>query len=136
MTAYQSELADWLSTLPFHTFATWTLRPPNNEQRGWTDPTRDCVMKHVMRWRAEQELTPYFVVAERGMSGTQRAHAHGLLGRHGGLGLTAQRTELWKNWYARYGRCRFEPVGNIGGVGGYVVKYVTKTPDMWEVGEC
>jgi hypothetical protein len=40
------------------------------------------------------------------------------------------RKSLWEVWFKKHGVCRFEPIGNIGGVAGYCAKmapYVTKS---------
>lgn len=136
LTREQEELATWLACHDFRLWATWTFGT------AWPDgPTPTAVQYHVTNWCTQQDLRPAFVVAEQGWSGQRRWHAHGLLGGHGPLGLDAWRRDLWRNWYRRYGRCRFEPLGRTstgvisaseadwditGGVRTYVAKYCLK----------
>ena len=47
--------------------------------------------------------------------------------------LHLQRSEVWRNWFHRYGRNRIEPVRNKDDVADYVAKYVTKEGAWWDV---
>lgn len=133
MTAYQKELAGWLSTFKADIFATWTFG------QAWPrGPSRESVQRHVDRWLAQHDLAPSFAVVERGKSGERRAHAHGIFTSLQRIPPPLQaswRQGLWKDWSRRYGRCTFSPLREHGGAEGYVSKYVTKdlTANEWWV---
>ena len=119
----QTELAEWLGSLSFNTFGTWTFG-----QR-WPDgPSRRAVLHHVGNWIESRDLAPAFVVAERGLSGERRWHSHGLCTLPPSLSRLegAVRQRHWKNWSTRYGRCELKPLEEQGGARWYVSKYCAK----------
>ena len=44
-----------------------------------------------------------------------------------------KRSDIWREWFARYGRNRIEPVRSPGDVADYCAKYVTKEGAWWNV---
>ena len=128
---YRDTLRYWLEGFDFQIWATWTFG------KRWPDgPTLGAVQYHVGRWIEEHDLRPAFYVAERGHSGQRRWHAHGLLGGYGSLKLEAYRTDLWRNWHARYGRGSFDSLKQRGGCQAYVAKYCLKgLPVHWWISE-
>ena len=119
----QEELTEWLADLrPWTHFATWTFG------KAWPDgPTREAVRFHVDRWLEQQDVLDAFWVVERGMSGSRRAHAHGLLHGIGALALPIHGPALWSDWSARYGRCRFDRlISRTDDVAWYCSKYTFK----------
>ena len=44
-----------------------------------------------------------------------------------------RRSDIWREWFARYGRNRIEPVRSPGDVADYCAKYVTKEGAWWNV---
>ena len=118
---FRSELIQWLDSLKFQIWATWTFG------KNWPDgPTRQAVQYHVRRWLDQHDLFPAFFVIERGKSGQRRAHAHGLIGKQGPMQLDADINALWNDWKRRYGRSSFEPLNEKGGASAYCAKYCLK----------
>jgi hypothetical protein len=58
-------------------------------------------------------------------------HTHSLLAVPPGLATPALCTQLYKVVFKQYGRCRFELMRDVGGVHGYVSKYVVKNCGDW-----
>lgn len=73
----------------------------------------------VVRWCNRSLRGRSVLHAEEVHPGGHGAHVHGLAATQG-----AWRKGLWQSWYARYGRAKFEPLKTIGGVAGYVSKYL------------
>jgi hypothetical protein len=76
---------------------------------------------------------PSFIVAEQHIDGAY--HCHGLSRI---AGLTGEldwmiRKALWETAFAKYGRNEFREIESIGGVRGYVSKYVVKSRADWKI---
>lgn len=69
-----------------------------------------------------------FVAAETHLSGSY--HFHGLL-QWGPL--RPRRTQVWETLFRTYGRSQVQEIADIGGVTGYVSKYITKSPAWWDI---
>jgi hypothetical protein len=70
-----------------------------------------------------------FIAAEEHLLGTY--HVHGLLRLPAGLELGPACRALWSSAFNVYGRSRFEPIKNVGGVSGYCAKYLIKHLAAW-----
>lgn len=76
---------------------------------------------------------PSFVVAEPHRSGVY--HTHGLM-RIGGLDEDMDwetRRALWRAAFSKYGRNEFREIADVGGVRGYVSKYLVKRRADWSI---
>lgn len=70
----------------------------------------------------------YFYALEKN-KGRDGFHVHALWADCEGV----QRSEIWKRWFATYGRNRIEPVRGISDVARYCTKYVCKEGVWWDV---
>ncbi|MEM1544694.1 MAG: hypothetical protein QW795_08435 [Candidatus Bathyarchaeia archaeon] len=75
-----------------------------------------------------------FIAGEQHKSGCY--HVHGLLtSTHNLLGLKGSLKFLWLLGFEK-GLCRYESITNLGGVEGYITKYLTKSGvvewDWWD----
>jgi hypothetical protein len=77
---------------------------------------------------------PSFIVAESHRFGGI-FHVHGI---HRVSSLSSEfdwlvRTALWRTAFSRYGRCEFRSIKDVGGVRGYVSKYIVKRAADWQI---
>jgi hypothetical protein len=70
-----------------------------------------------------------FIVAEEHVLGTY--HVHGLLKLPVGVNEQRACTMLWRSAFDAFGRSRFEPIEQMGGVVGYCAKYLLKHVTAW-----
>lgn len=76
---------------------------------------------------------PSFIVAEQHIDGAYHCHA---LNRIGALDDQMDwmiRKQLWQTAFSKYGRNEFRSIADIGGVRGYVCKYVVKKRADWKI---
>jgi len=113
---------DWLSQFGFQAFYTQTFAEPIKHHR----------LAMYRSWRVLRTLAPRygvgvkaFIVAEEHALGTY--HAHALVSTFPTHVLKLRDSLKWV-WLvgSEYGLCRFESISRIGGVSGYVSKYLTK----------
>jgi len=113
---------DWLAGFGFQAFYTQTFSEPVTYPR--------LAMNRA--WKVLRTLTSRygvgvraFVVAEEHLLGTYHAHALVLTFPKHVLRLKDSLKWIWMVG-SEYGLCRFESINKIGGVSGYVSKYLTK----------
>jgi len=113
---------DWLSSFHFQAFYTQTFSEPVTHPRLALDRS----------WRVLRTLTSRygvgvraFIAAEEHALGTYHAHALVLTFPTSVLRLRDSLRWVWLVG-SEYGLCRFESISRIGGVSGYVSKYLTK----------
>jgi hypothetical protein len=123
LTLVREAWADWLRNFDWQAFYTQTF----------SDPVRYPRLAMDRAWRVVRSLAGRygvgvraFLVAEEHKLGTY--HAHGLVMTFPVplLQLPGSLIFVWQLGIERYGICRFEDVRGIGGVAGYVAKYITK----------
>jgi len=114
---------DWLSGFGFQGFYTQTFKDPVRfprlaMDRGWRI-LRSLAGRYGVGVRA-------FLVAEEHRLGTY--HTHGLVMTFPIplMDLPGSLRFVWIFGFETYGLCRFEDIRSIGGVAGYVAKYITK----------
>lgn len=117
--------ADWLGRYPWEAWGTLTFK--------WPDPTEaqlDRAFARFVRYIGRSWDRPpcYFLGHEVGRGG--RAHLHCLLG---GFSPTLQRTEMWRWWFDRFGRCEVRGYDPEKGAAAYVSKYITKELGHYDV---
>jgi len=124
--------SSWLAGLGFQAFYTQTYADPCHYprlaiERGWR-------VIRTLAVRYEVDVFA-FLVAEEHRNGTY--HCHGLV-RTSPVGVLALKDSLRWIWLlgSEWGLCRFESIARVGGVTGYVAKYLTKRIcdyDLFEV---
>ena len=115
--------ADWLSQFGFQAFYTQTFAEPVLYPRLAMDRAWAVLRALCGRYGVGVQA---FLVAEEHKSGAY--HAHGLVRTfpHPVMLLKGSLRFVWKLGIEKYGLCRFEDIRRIGGVAGYVSKYLTK----------
>lgn len=124
----------FLSGFGFQCFYTQTFADPVRfprlaMDRGWR-VLRSLAGRYGVGVRA-------FLVAEEHILGTY--HTHGLVMTFPIplMELPSSLKFLWMLGFERYGLCRIEDIKSVGGVSGYVAKYITKRIadyDIYEIG--
>ena len=89
------------------------------------DSVRRCYEKFM---RAELPWVSYFYAIEQNPS-RDGHHVHAIWCdcEH------SKRRDIWRDWFAQYGRARIEPVRGQDDVALYVAKYVTKGNAWWDL---
>jgi len=120
---------NWLSQFGFQAFYTQTFAEPVNCPR----------LAMIRAWRVLRTLSSRyevgvraFVVAEEHVLGTYHAHALVLTFPTPVLRLRDSLRWVWLVG-SEYGLCRFKSIDAIGGVAGYVSKYLTKRPCDYDI---
>lgn len=124
---------DWLSRFGFQGFYTQTFKDPVRfprlaMDRGWKI-LRALVGRYGVGVRA-------FLVAEEHRLGTY--HTHGLVMTYpvSLLQLPGSLRFVWLLGFETYGLCRMEDIRSVGGVAGYVAKYITKRVSDYDIYSC
>jgi hypothetical protein len=115
------EMGDWVHSLaPWQVIAHLTFAW---EASVWS--ASRCYEKFM---RSELRGVSYFYALEQN-PGRDGHHVHALWVDCKNL----KRSDIWREWFARYGRNRIEPVRSPGDVADYCAKYVTKEGAWWNV---
>ena len=121
----RSAWAEFLGQWEWQIFATQTYAEPVGYPRLAMDR-----LARVLRAAAIRYGLPLFafIAAEEHKQGGY--HAHGLVLARGAdlRRIRGSLRFLWLLGFEMYGLCRFEDVKRVGGVSGYVSKYITKGP--------
>ena len=113
-----SEWGSWLRVYPWEAWGTLTFKAGD-----FTHEAATRAWGNFSKWLDTQApLASWFVGHEVGARG--RLHLHCLLGMLSGL--PADRSEIWKWWFTRYGRAQVLGYDPERGAAHYVSKYVTK----------
>jgi len=114
---------DWLSQFGFQAFYTQTFAEPCQYARLAMDRAWGVLRSMAGRYGVGVRA---FLVAEQHKMGSY--HAHGLVMTYPTpvLALKGSLRFVWLLGVEKWGLCRFEDVRAIGGVTGYVAKYLTK----------
>ena len=114
---------DFLSRWSWQIFYTQTFEDQPKYALLALDRARKVFETLKIRYKMERVFV--FVCAEQHRNGTY--HVHGLaLGKPNILELPGSLRFLWLYGREAYGICRYESLRKIGGVVGYVGKYLTK----------
>ena len=108
----------WLAGRGYDTFGTFTFRDdriPSTARRAWA---------HIQEWAIAGAISDGFFCVERHKSGIY--HLHAMFAGTRADGSAISRRELWRLWFDRFGRCRFEPINDAENAGHYVAKYINK----------
>ena len=117
---YRIDLSDWVqSVTEWDLFVTMTYR--------WSASPQSAARCFERFMRQEMRGVSYFYVVEQNPDGGGY-HVHGLWCDCG-----AQRTEIWKKWFIRYGINRIEPIESRLHVADYCAKHVTKETLHWNI---
>jgi len=100
---------------------------------GWpgAGPSPDRAAHHFGTWLTQLGRArpgTCFSAVEQGGGG--RVHLHALLGGEGG---TINRRALWRSWFQRFGICQLLPFVEAKGATHYITKYLTKSPEHWQI---
>jgi hypothetical protein len=139
LTVVRDAWAEWLQSFGWQAFYTQTFSDPIRHPRLAMDRAWKVVRSLAGRYGVGVRA---FLVAEEHKLGTY--HAHGLVMTFPVpvLELPGSLVFVWQVGIERYGICRFEDIKQIGGVSGYVAKYITKRVADYDfyfqdpVGEC
>lgn len=118
-------MADWLQTMEWQHFATFTFRTPCRRP----DTALRYLRRVLQRFQAKRPLRAF--VAVEFHKGKDDVHLHAIIGDP-----DLWRKGLWESWFYKFGRCQVVPIESVGGVTGYVSKYVTKEikdNSLWEI---
>jgi hypothetical protein len=123
LTLVREAWADWLRSFGWQAFYTQTFSEPVHHPRLAMDRAWRVVRSLSGRYGVGVRA---FLVAEEHKLGTY--HAHGLVMTFPipVLELPGSLIFAWQLGIERYGICRFEDIRQVGGVAGYVAKYITK----------
>jgi len=115
------EMGDWVHSLtPWQVISHMTFAW---EASVWS--AQRCYEKFM---RSELRGVSYFYALEQN-PGRDGFHVHALWVDCKNL----KRSDIWRTWFARYGRARIEPVNKRDDVADYCAKYVTKEGAWWDV---
>jgi hypothetical protein len=118
------ETVTWLSSLArWNTFLTMTYRWEGSE-----DSARRCYDRFR---KVKVAKFPSIFCTERNPS-RDGYHVHGMLA----LNQWIRRSDLWKDWFEKKGRCRIEPARSVQSVQGYCLKYLFKSDGYWQIDNC
>ena len=112
---------EFLSRFPWSHFLTISFREP--QRAGKAMSVLSAVSKTIGRGWAPWHL---FLATEPHRTGL--LHLHGLMVERD---ADMNRRALWQVLFTRYGISRVDSIESIGGVTGYVIKYVTKGIGEW-----
>mgnify|MGYP000650149894 CR=1 FL=1 len=126
----KEEWINFLSAYPWQVFFTQTYEDQPKYARLAIDRTWRVWRVVQIRYKLEHMFV--FSVAEQHKGGAY--HAHGLaMGEPNLLTLPNSLLFMWLLGREKYGICRYESLQRIGGVVGYVSKYLVKRPAVeWD----
>ena len=117
----QIEMGDWV-----HSIAPWqVISHMTFEKEVMIWSARRCYEKFM---RQELWGVSYFYALEENPS-RKGFHIHALWCDC----KSRSRRDIWREWFARYGRARIEPINSRDDVSDYCAKYVTKEDWWWDV---
>lgn len=114
-------MGDWV-----HSLAPWQVI--SHLTFAWEASAASAQRCYEKFMRSELRGVSYFYALEQN-PGRDGFHVHALWVDCKNL----KRSEIWREWFHRYGRARIEPVNNRDDVADYCAKYVTKEGAWWNV---
>jgi hypothetical protein len=112
--AAADELGDWLDSMDWHYWATWTFRDKRSARS-----IRRAVEAHIDRIGASRA---FWGIESGKVNG--RLHAHGLL--YFSRQIPPQAEAIWRDWHQRHGRAHVDKYKDDCGAAHYLSEYVTK----------
>lgn len=121
---------EFLGRYAWRVYFTQTFAEPATYAHVAIKRTLSVLQQFAREYRLSSAEWWAFIAAEQHRSGVY--HAHGLLGAVVDIwDLPYSLRRLWQIGKHRFGLCRYELIDELGGVVGYVSKYITKDLVDW-----